>query len=74
MTSRMGLPILLCALIGMVAGASYVALIGTKYGWREARTPETWAVAILVGIGGFLVAMLHPDWMPRDIWSRDGSR
>jgi len=65
------LPILMCLLVGIAAIAMYVALLGDKYGWQALRAPEAWAVAVIIGVG-FFVAMLHPAWMPREIWSPSG--
>ena len=66
------LPILMCLLVGFAAIALYLALLGSKYGWRELRAPEAWAVAVIVGVGFVILAMLHPAWMPREIWNPSG--
>jgi multisubunit Na+/H+ antiporter MnhB subunit len=67
-------PILMCALVGIVAIGMYLVLLGLRYGWRELRAPEAWAMAVLVGVGMFLIAMLHPAWIPRDTAAPGGSR
>ena len=69
-------PILMCVLLGIVAIGLYVLFLGAKYGWGELRAPEAWAVALLLGIGFFFLAMLHPAWMPPDMWRdcRHGER
>jgi len=52
-------------LVGIGWATVFIVFLGARYGWKELRDPETWIIAVLVGIGGFLVAILHPSWMPR---------